>query len=140
VSRPASGVDPPPEGADAGTAEGRRLVLFRKVRLIGAIGQEEWIMSFIQIIDYETDRAAEIDAAMRAMLADMPVDPGFVRLEQTQDLDNPRHYMTIVEFPSYEMAMANNNRPETGQMARELASMCTRGPEYRNLDVQMQMP
>ena len=97
-------------------------------------------MSFIQIIDYETDRAAEIDAAMRAMLADMPVDPGFVRLEQTQDLDNPRHYMMIVEFPTYEMAMANNNRPETDQMARELASMCTRGPEYRNLDVQMQMP
>ena len=59
-------------------------------------------MSFIQIIDYETDRAAEIDAAMRAMLADMPVEPGFIRLEQTQDHDNPRHYMTIVEFPSYE--------------------------------------
>jgi quinol monooxygenase YgiN len=97
-------------------------------------------MSFIQIIDYETDRADEIDAAMRAALADMPVEPGFLRLEQTQDHDNPRHYMTIVEFPSYEAAMANSNRPETSQMAQELASMCTRGPEYRNLDVQMQMP
>jgi quinol monooxygenase YgiN len=97
-------------------------------------------MAFIQIIDYETDRADEIDTAMRAALADMPVDPGFIRLEQTQDHDNPRHYMTIVEFPSYEAAMANSGRPETDQMARELASMCTRGPEYRNLDVQMQMP
>jgi len=132
ITRPKARMPGQPKGADWYFSE--------KSRLIGAIGQEEWIMSFIQIIDYETDRAAEIDAAMRAMLADMPVDPGFVRLEQTQDLDNPRHYMTIVEFPSYEMAMANNNRPETGQMARELASMCTRGPEYRNLDVQMQMP
>jgi quinol monooxygenase YgiN len=97
-------------------------------------------MSFIQIIDYETDRAEEIDRAMRASLAEMSVEPGFVRLEQTQDLDNPRHYVTIVEFPSYEMAMANSSRPETNQMAQELASMCTRGPEYRNLDVQMHMP
>jgi hypothetical protein len=48
--------------------------------------------------------------------------------------------MTIVEFPSYELAMANSTRPETDQMARELAGMCTRGPEYRNLDVRMQMP
>jgi quinol monooxygenase YgiN len=97
-------------------------------------------MSFIQLIDYETDRATEIDAAMRESLANMPSDPGFIRLEQTRDHDNPRHYVTIVEFPSYEMAMANSNRPETDQMARELASMCTRGPEYRNLDVELQMP
>jgi len=50
------------------------------------------------------------------------VDPGFIRLEQTQDHDNPRHYMTIVEFPSYELAMANSTRPETDEMARELAA------------------
>jgi heme-degrading monooxygenase HmoA len=96
-------------------------------------------MSFIQIIDYETDNGAEIDARMREDMQDMGV-PGFSRLEQTQDRDNPRHYMTIVEFDSYEDAMANSSRPETDQMARELAALCTSGPNYANLDVKLAMP
>jgi quinol monooxygenase YgiN len=99
-------------------------------------------MTFIQIVDYETERAAEIDAAMRSALAesmDSGDSPTFIRLEQTQDHDNPKHYMTIVEFPSYEAAMANSTRPETDSMAKEFAAMCTKGPEYRNLDVQLTM-
>lgn len=96
-------------------------------------------MSFIQIIDYETDQAAEIDARMREGLDEAGVT-GFSRLEHTQDVDNPRHFMTIVEFDSYEDAMANSTRPETDQMARELAEMCTTGPSYRNLDVKLTMP
>jgi quinol monooxygenase YgiN len=97
------------------------------------------VMSFIQIIDYETDRADEIDARMREQMQTAG-DPNFIRLDQTQDHDNPRHFTTIVEFPSYEAAMANNNRPETDQMARDLAALCTSGPSYRNLDVQFHMP
>ena len=96
-------------------------------------------MSFIQIIDYETDHADQIDARMREGLEDMEV-PGFSRPEHTQDHDNPRHYMTIVEFDSYEQAMANSGRPETDQMARELAELCTTGPTYANLDVRLTMP
>ena len=56
-------------------------------------------MPFIQIIDYETDRAAEIDARMRSG-CELAGDPTYTRLDQTQDLDNPRHFVTIVEFPS----------------------------------------
>ena len=97
-------------------------------------------MAFIQLIDYETDRADEIDAAMRASLGERPDAPGFTRMEHTQDHDNPRHYMTIVEFDSYEQAMANSGRPETDQMARELAELCTTGPTYANLDVKLTMP
>src|SRR5258705_11828127 len=97
-------------------------------------------MAFIQLIDYETDRAADVAKAMRAAMAQNPPDLGFVRMEQTQDHDNPRHFVTIVEFQSYEAAMNNSGRPETDMMARELASMCTNGPTYHNLDVQMAMP
>src|SRR4051794_28360808 len=97
-------------------------------------------MPFIQLIDYETERAAEIDRAMRSAIAEMPDETRFVRLEQTQDHDNPQHYTTIVAFPDYETAMANSMRPETDEMAQQLAAMCTSGPTYRNLDVQMTMP
>ena len=96
--------------------------------------------SFIQLIDYETDRAAEIDAAMRSAMSDGDAMPGFVRLDHTRDHDNPRHFTTIVEFASYESAMANSAKPETGEMASQLASMCTSGPSYTNLDVQLTMP
>ena len=96
-------------------------------------------MAFIQIIDYETDQPAEIDARMREQMQLMG-EPMYTRLDQTQDQDNPRHFMTIVEFPSYEVAMENNNRPEIDQMARELSAMCTSGPSYKNLDVQLHLP
>lgn len=96
-------------------------------------------MSFIQIIDYETDNAAEIDNRMRAGLEEATT-MGFVRLEHTQDHDNPRHFMTIVEFDSFEEAMANSDRPETDQLARDLAALCTVGPSYANLDVKLSMP
>jgi heme-degrading monooxygenase HmoA len=97
-------------------------------------------MSFIQLIDYETDRADEIDAAMRESMAQGADAPGFTRLEHTQDHDNPRHYVTVVEFDTYEAAMANSNKPETDAMASQLAAMCTRGPSYQNLDVKLTMP
>lgn len=96
-------------------------------------------MSFIQIIDYETDQADQIDAQMRQAM-DQGTQATFTRLEHTQDRDNPRHYMTIVEFPSYEVAMANSRRPETDAMAKQLASLCTSGPRFTNLEVKMERP
>jgi hypothetical protein len=96
-------------------------------------------MSFIQIIDYETDQAQAIDDQMRqAMQSGM--DMTFTRMEHTQDRDNPRHYMTIVEFPSYEAAMANSRRPETDAMAKQLAALCTSGPTFHNMDVKLDLP
>ena len=96
-------------------------------------------MSFIQIIDYETDQAQAIDDQMRQAM-ETGMDMTFTRMEHTQDRDNPRHFMTIVEFPSYEAAMANSRRPETDAMARQLAALCTSGPVFHNMDVKMDIP
>ena len=43
--------------------------------------------------------------------------------------------MQIVEFPSYEEAMANSSLPETGAFAERLAQLCDGPPSFRNLDV-----
>jgi quinol monooxygenase YgiN len=90
-------------------------------------------MAFIQIIEYETDRADEI----AELMSEMPSDeaPGFVRLAVTQDRDNPRRYLTIVQFESYEVAMANSDKPETDEMAAKLAALCAGPPRFHNLDV-----
>ncbi len=41
----------------------------------------------------------------------------------------------IIEFPSYEDAMADSTMPETGESARKLAALCDGPPTVRNLDV-----
>ena len=43
--------------------------------------------------------------------------------------------MQIVEFGSYEDAMANSNLPETGEFAARLASLCDGPPTFRNLEL-----
>jgi hypothetical protein len=97
-------------------------------------------MSFIQIIEYETDRPDEIKALADARMAQMPEAPPGFRLVVTQDRDKPNRYLTIVEFPSYEVAMENSAQPDTDAFAKEFAALCTSGPHYYNLDVKMTVP
>ena len=97
-------------------------------------------MSFVQVIEYETDRPDEIRALGESQQSEMGEAPEGFRLTVTQDRDNPKRYFTIVEFPSYEMAMGNSARPETDAFARKFAALCTSGPRYYNLDVVTRMP
>lgn len=97
-------------------------------------------MSFIQIIEYETDRHDEMMALGQARTAEMGDPPPGFRLTVTQDRDQPNRYVTIVEFPSYEAAMENNKLPETDAFARQMAALCTSGPHFWNLDVRRTVP
>ena len=97
-------------------------------------------MSFIQIIEYETDRPDEMMALGEANMAEMPEAPPGFRLHITRDRDRPNRYFTIVEFPSYEEAMENSGRADTDAFATQMAALCTRGPVYYNLDVQRTVP
>ena len=53
----------------------------------------------------------------------------------TEDRDRPGTFVQLVEFDSYEDAMANSNLPETSAFAERLAKLCDRPPTFRNLDV-----
>jgi hypothetical protein len=44
-------------------------------------------------------------------------------------------YVQIVEFPSYEDAMANSELPETSFFAQKLHELCDGPLHFRNLDV-----
>jgi hypothetical protein len=96
-------------------------------------------MAFIQIIEYETDQPDEIKALGDARMSEGDMPQGF-RMAVTRDRDQPNRYFTIVEFPSYEVAMENSARPETGEFAKAMTALCTSGPKFYNLDVQMSMP
>jgi len=95
-------------------------------------------MSFVQIVEYETERPEEIAALMNSMRDQAMAageKPPFTQLIATQDRDNPKRFLTVIEFPSYEQAMSNSGRPETDAMAQQLAKLVSRGPIYHNLDV-----
>jgi hypothetical protein len=97
-------------------------------------------MSFIQIIEYETDRPDEIKALGEARMTEMPEAPPGFRLTVTRDRDRPNRYFAIAEFPSYEEAMEISARPDTDAFAKQMAELCTSAPRYYNLDVETTAP
>jgi hypothetical protein len=92
-------------------------------------------MRFIQIIEYKTSRIDELNAVLDGWLEASKGMRAGTRGVQTKDRDATNTYLQIVEFPSYEEAMANSNLPETAQFAAKLASLCDAPPTFRNLDV-----
>ena len=95
-------------------------------------------MPFIQIIEYETDRPEEIDKLMAAQAAQALASGDqapFTRMEVTRDRENPRHFLAVIEFSSYQGAMENSTKPETQEFAKKLGALMTTGPTYHNMDV-----
>jgi hypothetical protein len=92
-------------------------------------------MPFIQIIEYKTSRIDELNAALDAWLEKTKGKRAATRGTQTRDRDTANTYVQIVEFPSYEEAMANSSLPETAEFAGQLAALCDGPPTFRNLDV-----
>lgn len=89
---------------------------------------------FIQIIEMKTSRIDEFDALLdelRSSGGPMPMN----RATTTADRDRPGYYLNIIEFDSYEDAMANSERPETAEMAGRMAALCDEPPRFYNLDV-----
>lgn len=96
-------------------------------------------MSFIQIIEFTTSRAGELDVLLDEWLERTQGKRTATRGVQARDRDRPNTYVQIVEFPSYEDAMANSELPETGEVAARLAELCDGPPTFRNLDVSRDM-
>ncbi|GAA0682089.1 hypothetical protein GCM10010193_39740 [Kitasatospora atroaurantiaca] len=92
-------------------------------------------MTFIQLIEYDTTQKARVDELMDEWLATTEGKRTASHEMLGQDRDKPSHFVNIVEFPSYERAMANSNLPETQHIAEELASLCDGSPRFVNLDV-----
>ncbi|MFD9124826.1 hypothetical protein [Kitasatospora sp. NPDC059571] len=92
-------------------------------------------MTFIQIIEYRTKRIDEFTALLDSWVAQNEGSSIATRAVQARDRDGQDVYLNIVEFPSYEKAMENSDRPETARFAAQLAALCDGPPVFRNLDV-----
>jgi hypothetical protein len=91
--------------------------------------------AFIQVIEWSSSRIDEVRALGESRRADMASRGGPVRLTITADRKQPQHYMTIVEFSSYEDAMRNSQDPATHAFAQEMARLCDGPPVFHDLDV-----
>ena len=89
---------------------------------------------FVQIIEFTTSRIDEVLKLTEEMQTQR--DAGTARRGTlTADRDHPNHYVSVVEFDSYESAMENSNRPETSEFASRMAALCDGPATFHNLDV-----
>lgn len=91
--------------------------------------------AFVQLIEVRTRRADDLfalDDRWAQSIGDARTTRWMIR---ATDRDRPDTYLAIVEFPSYEAAMANSNHPTTAEFAGQLAKLCDEEPVFRNLDV-----
>jgi hypothetical protein len=92
-------------------------------------------MTFVQIIEFETDRQGELEKLYDEWLTATEGKRTVLHEFHTQDRENPSHFVDIVEFPSYEQAMVNNDLPETQRIAEQMREVCKTTPRFINLNV-----
>ncbi|MDQ6850285.1 MAG: hypothetical protein M3070_10040 [Actinomycetota bacterium] len=91
-------------------------------------------MTFIQVIDYTTDRGEEIERVLDQWREATDGRRSTASAITCRDRDRPDHYVTIVEFSSFEQAMETSKMPETQQFANRMTELCKGEPQFLNLD------
>src|SRR4051794_26035916 len=92
-------------------------------------------MTFVQIIDCKTDKVDQINRLMDAWAEQTKGKRTATHDIIGKDRSEPRHYIEIVEFPSYEDAMRNSQLPETDRIFREIVALCDEMPTFTDLEV-----
>ena len=91
--------------------------------------------AFVQLIEFDTDRTAEWDAIVGRWAAAIGTHRAVRWSILGTDRDRPGRHLAVVEFPSYAEAMANSGHPATETFLKELQSISSSEPQFRNLDV-----
>lgn len=92
-------------------------------------------MKFAQTIEFRTSRIDTFNAELDAWMTKTEGRRIPHRAVLRRDRESEGVYVLMVEFASHEAGMENSSRPETGEFAAFLASICEGPPSFRNLDV-----
>ena len=92
-------------------------------------------MGFIQVMEIKTSKFDEFEALHEQWLAETEGLRTTVSERICHDRDRPGTYVVIVEFPSYDAAMKNNDLPGTAKIAAGMAALADEPVMFRNLDV-----
>ena len=91
--------------------------------------------SFVQLIEFDTDRIGEWDAIVDRWAAAIGAQRTVRWSILGADRDRPGRHVAVVEFPAYAEAMANSGHPATAAFLKELQAICDSEPQFRNLNV-----
>ncbi|MEE1772032.1 ester cyclase [Streptomyces sp. JV185] len=92
-------------------------------------------MRFVQVIDCKTERFEDMDRLMDRWAEQNRGTRAATHSLVGKDRSDGSHYVEIIEFPSYEDAMANSGLPETERIFREMVALCDGMPSFTDLDV-----
>lgn len=92
-------------------------------------------MKFAQIIEFRTRQIDVFNANLDAWMTKTEGHriPHHAVVQRDRDAEDV--YLLLVEFPSYDRAMENSNRPEKAEFAAFLGGICDGPLAFRNLDV-----
>jgi hypothetical protein len=91
--------------------------------------------AFVQLIQFDTDRIEEWDAIVDRWAAAIGTQRAVRWSVLGADRDRPERHVAVVEFPGYAEAMANSSHPATATFLKELQSISSSEPQFRNLEV-----
>jgi hypothetical protein len=91
-------------------------------------------VKFVQVIEFKTRRWDEIDTLMDSWVATTDGKRTASWSISGRDRDRADTYIELVEFPSYDDAMRNNDLSETASFADAIAALCEE-TTFRNVDV-----
>lgn len=92
-------------------------------------------MTFVQIIDCKTSRLDDMNRLMDKWVEQTKGKRTATHSIIGKDRSDASHLVEIVEFPSYDVAMANSQLPETDRIFREMVALCDEMPRFTDLDV-----
>lgn len=90
---------------------------------------------FVQFIEFTSSRIDDIRALSERMRAELGDALAARRSLVLEDRDRPGRYVIVVEFDSYDEAMANSASPAISSFAQEMSSMVDGAVEFRNLNL-----
>jgi hypothetical protein len=120
------------------TAHGHADAPELREQLSGLLAEEPVVSTpgaFVQLIEFDTDRIAEWDTIVNRWAAAIGPHRTVRWTIAGADRDRPGHHVAVVEFPGYAEAMANSGHPATQAFLKELQSISSSEPQFRNLDV-----
>ncbi|KUG61466.1 hypothetical protein AVL61_00625 [Kocuria rosea subsp. polaris] len=92
-------------------------------------------MAFVQLIEYTTSRPEEVAEVLAEWQQSSQGKRTARRVLSATDRNDPKRFVEIVFFDSYESAMENSQLPETQEYARKLTELMDGEPVFRDLDV-----
>jgi hypothetical protein len=92
-------------------------------------------MAFVQFVEFTTSNIEEMRELGRKYQEDTGGQRAGSKGVLCADRDTPGRYVVVAEFPSFEEAMKNNDRPETQALNEEMGKLADGPASFRNFDV-----